>query len=324
MFDHILVPLDGSFLAERVIPHSLALARVFGARLTLVRVLEESASNGHTAPVDPLEWHMHKAEAEAYLGEWQTRLQAAQLDVEAVVLEGQPAQRIIELADSQAADLILMSSHGQAGLHSWNVSSVVQKVILRANRSLMIVRAYEAPNGSMNGNIDAMQYARILAPLDVSQRAECAVAPAAALARFYDARLILAHVVARPEMPRRTPLTDEERSLVERLTERNREEATAYLEQLQSRLSGDADVETVLLVEDDVAASLHQLVDSQDVDLVVLSAHGYSGQSRWPYGRVTTNYVLFGSKPVLIVQDLPPDEIAPTRAEVAATQTKGH
>lgn len=327
MFDHILVPLDGSTLAECVIPHSVALARAFDARLTLVRVLEEAPTNGHAEPIDPIEWNMDKAQAESYLDEWASRLQGAELDVETVLLEGQPAQRIIELADIRDVDLIVLSSHGRTGLHSWNISSVVQKVILRARRSLMIVRAYESRNGSTNGRLNGVRYKRILAPLDVSQRAECAVAPAAKLARSYDAQLVLAHIVVKPEVPRRTPLTDEERELVERLTERNREEAAGYLEQLQSRLADGlrlAGVQRELLVHDDVTVSIHRLVDDKNVDLVVLSAHGYSGQSRWPYGRVTTNYVLFGSRPVLIVQDLPPDEIAPMRAEVVATQTKGH
>lgn len=328
MFDHILVPLDGSTLAECVIPHSVALARAFGARLTLVRVLEEAPVNGHAEPVDPIQWNMDKAQAQSYLDDWAGRLQEAGLDVATALLEGQPAQRIIELADSRDVDLIILSSHGRTGLHSWNISSVVQKIILQSRRSLLVVRAYESRNGSANGRrLKGVRYNRILAPLDVSQRAECAIGPAVKLARSHAAQLLLAHVVVRPEMPRRTPLTREERELVERLTERNREEASAYLEQLQARLADDArvaDVQTELVIEDDVTASLHRLVDTKGVDLVVLSAHGYSGQSRWPYGRVTTNYVLFGSRPVLIVQDLPADEITPTRAEVAATQTKGH
>ena len=64
-----------------------------------------------------------------------------------------------------------------------------------------------------------------------------------------------------------------------------------------------------------VSATLHQLADEEGVDLVVLSAHGYSGGTRFPYGGVVSSFITYGSTPVLIVQDLPVDEIEPNPAE---------
>jgi nucleotide-binding universal stress UspA family protein len=118
-------------------------------------------------------------------------------------------------------------------LSGWNISSVVQKIILRTYVPTMMVRAYQPGTDDLGH----LRYRRLLVPLDGSQRAECALPPATVLARSHDSRL-LAHRARRPEMPRHVPLTDEETEMLDRITERNRLAAAQYLEQLQSRLSG--------------------------------------------------------------------------------------
>jgi nucleotide-binding universal stress UspA family protein len=318
MFSHILVPLDGSSLAECVLPHAVAMAQAFDARSTLVRVLERSTTTGRLKSVDPLEWQMVKAEVSAYLQDVTARLQETGIQVENALLEGQAAERVLQYARNQNAELIILSSHGRSGLSGWNVSGVVQKIILRAYVPTMIVRAYRPSFGKLTG----LRYRRLLVPLDGSQRAECVLPLATKLAYQHEAQLIFAHVVQRPEMPRRAPPTHSDLELANQVTERNKQEATKYLEQLKSRL--DLDAEVHLVVSDRVAATLHELVESEEIDLVLLSAHGYSGESRWPYGSVTVSFIAYGTTPLLILQDLPLDEVEPTLAEVAAREHKGH
>jgi nucleotide-binding universal stress UspA family protein len=182
----------------------------------------------------------------------------------------------------------------------------------------MIVRAYR-PTPS---EITELSYRRLLVPLDGSQRAECVLSLATTLARSHDAKLLLAHVVSKPEVPRRAPLTDEETELVNRLTELNREKGAQYLKDLKSRLP--LQVETRLLVSQDAAATLQSLVEEQEIDLVLLSAHGYTGESKWPYGSIALNFIVYGSTPLLIMQDLPREEIERTQAELVAREEKGH
>lgn len=318
MFDHILVPLDGSSLAECVLPHTVALARTFGARVTFLRAVERGRATGLNRAIDPLSWHIRKVEAEAYLDEVIARLQAVDLRTDKVLLEGLAAERIIEFAHDQDVSLILLSSHGQSGLSEWNINSVVQKVILRAYMPVLIVRAYQPAISDLTG----LRYRRLLVPLDGSQRAECVLPLASTLARFYDAQLLLAHVVSRPEVPRRTPLTQEEIGLADRLTELNRREAVKYLEDLRSRLLSDVHIR--LLISEDAAAALHELIVQENVDLVLLSAHGYTGQAKWPYGSVALNFIAYGTTPLLIMQDLPKDELERTQAEISAREHKGH
>ncbi len=319
MFDHILVPLDGSSLAECVLPHVIAIARALEARVTLLQVLERTQDRSQAQFVDPLGWYMGAAEARTYLGNLAARLQKAGLQVETTFLEGQAAERIIEFARDRDVSLIVLSSHGQSGLSGWNVSSIVLKITLRSYLPVMIVRAYQPPAPDLMG----LRYRRLLVPLDCSQRAECVLPLATTLARFYGAELLAGHVVTRPQMPHRAPLAPEERELATQIIERNRLEATRYLRQLQPRLS-DVDVRMHVAVGDHAAETLHELVEQADVDLVVLSAHGYSGGTKWPYGSLVLNFIGYGATPLLIVQDLSPEEVERTQAEMAARERKGH
>lgn len=318
MFEHLLIPLDGSSLAECVLPHGLAVARALGARATVLQVVEQIEAAGRTRAIDPLEWHYSEAEAGAYLQEVAERLRQAGLPTTQILLQGDPAERVIDHAQAEHADLLLLSSHGRSGLSGWNVSSVVQKILARAYISILLVPAYHPATPE----ISALRYGRILVPLDGSQRAECVLPLAGALAAQHGSQIILAHVVRKPELLRRAPPSRDDQELANALTERNRLEASRYLEEVRTRLSQPAEVR--LQIEDHVAATLQQLAQDEKVDLVLLSAHGSSGGTRWPYGSLATSFILYGTKPLLIVQDLPRQAIEPTAAELAAREFGRH
>jgi len=315
MLEQILVPLDGSMLATCVLPHTIALARTFNAHVTLLHTLEHDKTSSHS--VDPLSWYLRKAETQSYLDEVSGRLQKAGVPVDYVLLEGPAATRITEYAHSHGTDLIVLSSHGQSGLSHWGISSVAQKIVQRANTSIMLVPAYQYSDS----NQSAAQYRRILVPLDGSQRAESGLPLATMLARYSQAKLILAHVVSRPRLFRRLPPAAEDTRLVDQLVERNLAEAASYLEQLQSRLPVES--ETHLLTSDNVISTLHELVEQHEIDLVMLSAHGYSIEVQQPYGGLAPNFVAYGSTPLLIKQDLLPQQMKLSWAEAAARTQEG-
>ncbi len=314
----ILVPLDGSSLAECVLPHVVALSRIFEAPITLLRVVGEQSDYEGSRAVDPLSWQIRRSEAEAYLAEIATRLRGLDLEVATSIAEGLAAERIVTCATEIDAGLVVLSSHGRSGLSEWNISSVVQKVLLRVYAPALIVRAYRAQDVSLDG----LRYERLMVPLDGSQRAECVLPLASMIAQGHGATLLAVQVVRRPEMPRWRPLNDEERHLVDRFIELNRDEAMRYLDGLSARLSGD--VETRLLVAESPAAALHQLAREASIDLILLSAHGYSGAPQWPHGSVALNFVAFGDTPLLVMQDLSAAEISPSVAEEAASESRGH
>jgi nucleotide-binding universal stress UspA family protein len=317
MFKRILVPLDGSSLAECVLPHISAMAKSSQVEVTLLRIIGPVDAAAQAVSVDPLEWHIHKAEAENYLKEISLKLSEAGITTEIVTLEGKAAETVIEYAHEKGMDLIILSSHGQSGISGWNVSSIVQKIIYRVRTSIMIVRAYQP----IVEEVDSLSYRRLVVPLDGSSRAEFALPVVSRIARAHQAEVVVVHVVREPEMPRKTPLTQEDIDLLNNLIERNRYEAEKYLTDLSTRF--DAEIHTRLLVSNNVISALHSQVEKDIGDLVVFSAHGYSGETRWPYGSVVISFIAYGQTPLLVLQDLPSERIEPTPAEIASKERGG-
>jgi nucleotide-binding universal stress UspA family protein len=321
MIKHILSPLDGSTLAECVLPHIQAVATAFSARVTLLHVLEFPRAKGNGQTVDPLDWHLKKREADAYLRNIAARLRKNNLQVEEMILEGPSAECVIDFARNNDVDLIILSTHGQSGLSRWNVSSVVQKILLHSYKSTLLVRAYKTAGAEFAD----VHYRRLFVGLDGSTRAEYILPAAIELAQFHKAQLILGTIICKPEMSRRFPLSEEDESLVARIVERNYQAASHYYEQVHSRLSHqEIDFQTRLVVSDNVITALHEMVEQENADLVMLVAHGHSGEGRWPYGSIAASFITHGTTSLMIMQDLSTDEITKTMAEMAARETEGH
>lgn len=319
MINHILVPLDGSALAECVLPHVIAIAPVTNAHITLIHILENPDNRDSAFPIDPVGWHMQKQESQSYLEKITERLQKAGLNAEHVILEGKSADSIIEFAHTNAADLIALSTHGRTGLSGWSVSSVVQKVLLRSYRSILLIRAYQPDLAT------EIQYKRIFIGSDCSARAEYLLPVAISLAQFHKAQLILGTVIEKPQMIQRLPPSEKDMKLIKQLTEKNQKTASHYHEQLVTQLSlKGLDVRSIVSVADHAIGALHDMVDEVGADLVMLVAHGDTGERRWPYGSLTTSFISHGNAPLMIMQDLSEQDILPTPAEQAIRETKGH
>jgi nucleotide-binding universal stress UspA family protein len=316
MFRRILVPLDGSSLAECVLPHAIAFSLANQSEVHLLRVVNSMSTDPNVNPGDPLEWKFRKVEADAYLEEIAAQFEVHGITTHLSTGEGRPAETIIEVAHNRGIDLIVISSHGEHGLTGWNISSVVQKVILRAPTSILLIRAYHTTPA------EPIQYKRLMLPLDGSRRAESVLQTAFDLARAWEAELLVTHVVARPEMPRRRPLSAQEVELAESVVESNRAEAAQYLAELKQRFNLPLD--THLFISNKVASRLHRFVDEQAVDLVVLTAHGFAGKAEWAYGSVVTTFIVYGTTPILVYQDIPAEFIPVTPAEAAAEERGDH
>jgi nucleotide-binding universal stress UspA family protein len=131
MFRRILVPLDGSALAEAVLPQATELARLHGAEVVLLRV--ESAPDYAVAQA--------AEEAQHYLKGVAASLRGARVRVSTmVVLSGDAAGEILVQAELTAADLILMSTHGRSGVGRWMLGSVAEKVLRAAVTPVLLVR----------------------------------------------------------------------------------------------------------------------------------------------------------------------------------------
>jgi nucleotide-binding universal stress UspA family protein len=318
LIKHILAPLDGSALAECVLPHIKAIAPVTKAHVTLIHVLEHPENRSGGPPVDPLGWHMQKQEAQRYLEEKLEQLQKEGLDASLAMLEGKSAEGIIDFAHANNVDMIALSTHGHTGLSGWNVSSVVQKVLLRSYRSIFLVRAYGTETST------DVSYKRLFVASDCSTRGEYILPFAINVAQFYKSRIILGTVIEKPEVIQRLPLTEDETNLANQLSEINQRTATHCHQQIGTQLSlKGIEFESHVQVADHAIGALHDLVDDVQADLVMLVAHGETGERRWPYGSITTSLIAHGNVPLMIIQDLDQREVLPTSAEQAISESRG-
>jgi nucleotide-binding universal stress UspA family protein len=319
MFKHILLPLDGSSLAERVLPHAIAMSKAFNSQVTLLRVIHKGSEEDTNNIVNPMAWQMRKSEAEAYLYSVQNRLEDVEVDSKIRIMEGNPAQQIIEFARNEAVDLIILSSHGSSGVSAWNINSTVQKVLLRAFMPVMIIRAYIEEYDSLLG----LKYERLFLPLDGSKRAECILPLAKSISEAQDSKVFLTHIIETPTLPSQMPLQDDVKNIVDQLIEIKFNEASSYINEVKDQFNPNR-VEVIIEGSEKPSIAMHNVIDREQIDLVLLSAHGYSGESRWPYGSIALNFIVFGTTPLIILQDLSIDEVSKSLAEKFAEQTKGH
>lgn len=151
----ILAPLDGSKLAEAVLPHVEALAKQRGAELVdviLLRVCEPAVMPAYFPPNIPvmpeeyirLETAGCKAIAEQYLAGVEKRLKNAGLRVQSEVLAGEPAEKIIDYANTHLFNLIVMSTHARSGLSRWTYGSVATKVLQGVSSPIFLVRPHQS------------------------------------------------------------------------------------------------------------------------------------------------------------------------------------
>src|SRR6187551_2541191 len=106
MFNSILVPLDGSELAECALPHAVAIARSFDSDMTLLRVLENGRPNATVPMFDMLNWQIMKTQTALYMEKTKTQYQESGLRMQIAVLEGQVPEGIIEYVQNEGVKLI--------------------------------------------------------------------------------------------------------------------------------------------------------------------------------------------------------------------------
>lgn len=140
MFTKILVPLDGSGLAEAVLPHVERLAIADNAQVVLLAVVVPVRLYTDAAINYPIDEDQQVSEAEQYLKAVAARLGELGLRTESVVRYGGAADEILAFAKETGADLIAMSTHGRSGLGRWVFGSVADKVLRAARIPLLVFR----------------------------------------------------------------------------------------------------------------------------------------------------------------------------------------
>jgi nucleotide-binding universal stress UspA family protein len=208
MLSRILVPLDGSPLAEAVLPQVVELAALRNAEIVLLRV-----ALAHTLPgADPVDAQVRAVEeAESYLARVERDLVARGLPVARAVRYGRPAEEILDHARVGGISLIAMSTHGRTGIRRWVLGSVAEQVARHSPVPVLLLRATEpgtpsadtarpgqAPTPHASDGTDAMRIRHILCPVDLTTGSREIMQTAAAVAARFGADLTVLHAVYDP------------------------------------------------------------------------------------------------------------------------------
>jgi len=146
MYKKILVPLDGSELAETVLPHAEALAKSEGAEIILLRVAvtpDESLFSRNPALATNIVKEMEE-ETDAYMKAEVSKLKDEGVKVSGITRDGVVPDMILAVADETHADVIAMTTHGRTGVQRWLLGSVADKVIHHAHIPVMLI--HPSPN----------------------------------------------------------------------------------------------------------------------------------------------------------------------------------
>lgn len=309
MFQDILVPLDGSFRAERVLLIAARLAQVTDGTVSLLQAVWPPsvymASVGEIVLPEILDETVPAAKV--YLENVTKKSSLEDIRTETQVVIGHPAEAIISTVNAGNTDLVVMCSHGYTGEMRWSMGSIAEKVarhvpspvFILYEDSALLAEAAVIPHGSV----------RILVPLDGSQQAELAIAKAAllttALSSPAQGELHLTRVVSS---------RDREMSSKDEEVKRTRHYLHAVVERMQHHLLNDAgeplDVSLTwsITMADDVASGIMQAAersgrreDAVGCQVIAMAAHGRGGQQLWSLGSTTERVLQAARQPLLIV-----------------------
>lgn len=302
----ILLPLDGSPLAEQALPYAAALARSAAARLILVRaaqartLLDVDASDAQYGVVSRAE---HDLEATS------ARLRETGLEAEDHVYYDSPVPAILDAARQHHADLIVMSTHGRSGLGRMVYGSVADDILRHAAIPVLLVPA------TIDHAWPADRPLTVLVPLDGSELAEEALGSAGVLAELLGARLHLLRVVEPPSYP----LYGDGYAYIPFDNDAELRDARQYLEEQAKKLDDrgmQVEIEVAVGPPSTVVA---RIARERQVDVVAMATHGRSGLARLVLGSVATGTLLQAHVPLLLTRPLALEQTVPLQRTAAPT-----
>ena len=296
-FRTFLVPLDGSHLAEAVLPAVERMAARFQATVTLLHVLEQQ-------PPATIHGERHltdRAEAETYLGVVADRLRAAGIAVATQVhgaREGDVARSIVDHTQEINADLVILCTHGRSGLRGVLFGSIALQVLRQGAGPILLIPAGVAERTSV------FDLDRILVPLDGTPAHEPALAIAGVMARAFAAELHLVLVI-----PTLGTLSDERAAAglllpttMRAILDLAEQGAVDYLQPLMAEWHAAGVAVTAEVARGESVPTVLNLAADYDADLIVMASHGRAGLDAILAGSVAPRIAGRVGRPLLLVR----------------------
>jgi nucleotide-binding universal stress UspA family protein len=326
LYRQMLVPLDGSNLAEAISTYAKELAVRLSVNLVFLNVC--STEEAELLPMRRVYIERMAKIVNDQSMELQKRIlggtEGKTVEVKAEVVIGYPAEEIIHYTDENKIDLILISTHGRSGIRHWSLGSVADKVLRMSKTPVWVVRA-SIPREVIH---DQWPTKSILVPLDGSELAESALPHVEAVAKQRDAELlqvVLLRVCELADMAFKSPASYRlipnlipdpypptkpvnQQKYIEQEITKCKKANQKYLAEVAKRLETTGlKVRTEVLVskaplEAKPADEILDYANRTATNLIVMATHGRSGLSRWAYGSVAERIVYGGNTPVLLIR----------------------
>jgi nucleotide-binding universal stress UspA family protein len=299
VYQRLIVPLDGSKLAEAALPVVESIALAAHSTVVLLHVLERGApSTVHG------ERHLQaEDEAAAYLKGLAERFGAKGIPLEAhahEVPEGDVARSIVAHVSEQSCDLIVLCTHGSGGVRDLLYGSIAQQVLKRGAIPVLLVRA------AAEAMTESFAPKRVLVPLDGTAGAEAALTPAEDMARLFSASLHIVMVVATPGTVRsqQQALAHVMPAATRVALELERSEAQEYLDAVAEKVRSRGVKATTEVRRGNPTSALADEAAEPGVGLVVVATHGRAGvQAIWA-GSVTARLLSRTRAPLLLLRSV--------------------
>ena len=297
MFTQMLIPLDGSKTAEKVLPYARFVAGTLKLPVELLAVVDivEMATHITAARASHLDTVIEDSvrNSEQYLrGVAGTFPGGTKCTVE----KGKAEQVIIETAADKGM-IITMATHGRSGINRWLLGSIAEKVLRGTTNPLLLVRATEEAKAETVASLKS-----IVVPLDGSELAESVLPLVAELAKTLKLAVVLFRAY---NIPSSAYAGDEGYYAInyDEMLTAMRDEAVDYLEKKTQAVKkmGIANVSSVAkegFAADEIISLSRQSPDN----LIAMSTHGRSGVKRWVLGSVTETIVRHSADPVLVIR----------------------
>jgi nucleotide-binding universal stress UspA family protein len=298
-FRSILVPVDGSSLAEQAIPYAIAIAKRAGSKVRLALVHHEVPNVAILAsPETYTKSRLQLQRSEKVYLRSLTRRVRNQLGhaLSSVALKGPVAATLAEYVRDSGVDLVVMTTHGRGGVQRTWLGSVTDQLIRTLDVSVLVLRAFEATPA------ESASLPEILLPLDGSALGEAALDPAARMARLWGARVTLVRIVP-PVLLATDPASSMALAYDEELTKMECDAAQNYLGRIAERLRQQGVEASSMTLRGGAAAEMIlELLEEGQFGLVALATHGRGGIGRVILGSVADQLVRAAEVPVLVVR----------------------
>ena len=301
----MLVPLDGSALAEVILPYSRELATRLNLDVVLIHIADKKDSETlllQKAYVDRTADTIRRDVAGAQKMKSGVTRGSQEIKVSGEVVVGYPAEEILRYADENDIDLILMATHGRSGINRWVMGSVADKVLRSSRVPVLLVRA-----GIPQDIVDNEWPGTMLVPLDGSGLAELVLPHVVALAKQPDAKTVevtLLMVCEPLSMPAFAPpeFWASWGDMASKHMANSRSSAKKYLTRIEKQLNDAGLTVSLEVLEGQATEEIINYATKKGFSLIVMATHGRSGLSRWAYGSVAEKVLVAASSPILLVR----------------------